>query len=291
MLLFYVDECGDAKAWDEAQAAAGPGPSPWFVLAAVGIRDTSREPLANFLLTLKARRFGADDKQPWSHSEIKGRYLAQAGRALRQGTVPARAALRQAFGSAGAERHSLAQLSGVFTRFRPLIFVAAVDKARLASVAPEVDPLGAAYALLHERVAQTLGSVAAGEGAAFVADQQVEHEAYFRDGRMTAARSALASRLHAVPEYRRLLDKPLWIDTALSEWDREILQLPDIVAYSAYETCKSGVAPKDPFYLWPAIEAGLARNWGTGKIANGGLSIFPTRPANEYPRLGAELDE
>ncbi|TPW68780.1 DUF3800 domain-containing protein, partial [Schumannella sp. 10F1B-5-1] len=48
MLLFYIDESGhhrmDADPDDPTRLA--PDTTDWFVLSAVGIRDTSRRPLA-----------------------------------------------------------------------------------------------------------------------------------------------------------------------------------------------------------------------------------------------------
>jgi len=285
MLLFYVDECGDAKAWPGA-GAKGPTPSDYFVLAAVGIPDTARQNAAEALMALRARHLKLPDGSmppQWEGQEIKGRYLAQAARALLKGDQPARPVFRTAFKSTGGATGLLHSLRNIFNRYRPTIFVVAIDKKRLAEEDRSIDPLGAAYAILHQRVAQTLDKVLAGEAAIFVADQQVEHEAYFRDGRMNAARDAMAARLKGAPNFNRVLDKPLWIDSSLSEWDREIIQLADIVAYSTYELVKRNAAPAEDYYLWAAIEPWLARHWGSGKVAGGGLAVFP-KP-KRYPTL------
>ena len=285
MLLFYVDECGDAKAWPGA-AGAGSTPSEFFVLAAVGMPDTSRQNAAEALMALRARHLHLPQgglPSSWEAQEIKGSYLAQAARASGKGVQPARVAFRGAFASLSSTTGFLHSLRNIFNRFRPTIFVVAIDKKRLAELDQSIDPLGAAYAILHQRVAQTLDRVVAGEAAIFVADQQGEHEAYFRDGRMNKARDAMASRLRKAPAYNRVLDKPLWIDTALSEWDREILQLADIVAYSTYELMKRNAAPTEEFYLWAAIEPWLARHWGSGLAAGAGLGVFP--PPKRYPAV------
>lgn len=285
MLLFYVDECGDAKSWPGADAK-GPMPSDYFVLAAVGIPDTARQNAAEAIADVRAKHLhlpGGGMPAKWEEQEIKGRYLARAARAVAKGDQPAQAVFRSGLGGPDRGQGLLHSLRNIFNRFRPTIFVVAVDKRRLAEMDPKIDPLGAAYAILHQRVAQTLDRVVAGEAAIFVADQQVEHEAYFRDCRMNAARDAMASRLRTAPGFNRVLDKPLWIDTALSEWDREILQLADIVAYSTYELVKRNAAPTEDYYLWAAIEPWLARHWGSGKVAGGGLAVFP--PPKRYPTL------
>jgi len=285
MLLYYVDECGDAKGWPR-DGESGPKPSDYFVLAAVGIPDTARQNAAEALVALRSKHLhlpGGGMPPQWDAQEIKGRYVAQAARALSKGDQPARSVFRTAFSSRETATGLLHSLRNIFNRFRPIIFVVAIDKKRLAEMDRGIDPLGAAYAILHQRVAQTLDKVLAGEAAIFVADQQVEHEAYFRDGRMNAARDAMASRLHSVPGFNRVLDKPLWIDPSLSEWDREIIQLADIVAYSTYELVKRNSAPTEDYYLWDAIEPWLARHWGSGKVAGGGLAVFP--PPKRYPTL------
>src|SRR5690606_9470556 len=100
----------------------------------------------------------------WEASEIKGRYLAQAARAVGKGDVPARSAFRNAYAvRQGRGLHEA--LRNLLNRFRPVIFVAVIDKARLMENGNEVAPLGAAYALLYQRVAQMLGKVLDGENA------------------------------------------------------------------------------------------------------------------------------
>lgn len=281
MLLFYVDECGDAAAW----TAEDKSSSAYLVLAAVGIQDSARGPLARALLALKDKRLRLPDGSvapQWEANEIKGRYLAQASRAVDKGDVPARAAFRSAF-AVDQGKGLYAALRNLLNRYRPVVFVAVVDKARLLEAGNSVAPLGAAYAVLYQRVAQMLGNVFDGENAVFVADQQLEHTRYFEDGNMIATREAMNALLHRGPEYNLVLDKPLWIDPRHSVWDREIIQLADIVAYSAYELAKTGKRPDAPHYLWDAIHPWFARHWGTGEVARAGLTIFP-KPSR-YPTL------
>lgn len=288
MLLFYVDECGDAKPWS-AEPQASNDSSAYFVLAAVGVRDTSRELLAEYLQHLRAKHVrlpGGAPAPQWEGAEIKGRYVAQAARAAAKGVKPARAVYRDAFSGVAPGRGLMTSLRNAFNHFRPTIFVVVIDKQRLAEQGNTVEPLGAAYAILHQRVASTLEKIVGGEGALFVADQQVEHEAYFKDGRMNAAREVMAGHLKAKPQFNRVLDKALWIDTDHSEWDREIIQLADIAAYASYELAKLGHAPEEDFYMWSAIEPWLARHWGSGKAAGAGLSIYPA--PKRYPNVGVD---
>ena len=67
----------------------------------------------------------------------------------------------------------------------------------------------------------------------------------------------------------------------LSTWDREILQLADIVAYSVTECLVTGRPPQARSHLWAQIRHQLAIQWSTGAIEGGGLAIFP-RP-RKYP--------
>jgi hypothetical protein len=88
MLLFYIDEFGDHSLIRDPHnpRRLKAGVSPWFVLAAVGFRDTSRANLAEALTSLKEKHFGADSSlRPWAESEIKGRHLVRATRRLSRG--------------------------------------------------------------------------------------------------------------------------------------------------------------------------------------------------------------
>ena len=287
MLVFYVDECGDTSL--KVRPKAGPpelkaGVSPWFVLAAVGVRDSSRKLLAEALVTVKKKHLGgASDDAPWADTEIKGRYLARAARSAAAGK-----SLRSPVGYRGIDTEAASEalaldLGRIFARFRPMVFAVAVDKSRMVEAPNPQHPLGAAYAYLQQRVAMTLDQVHEGEGALFVADQQLEHEAYFRSGAMNAARDHMMEPRKKKPDFRRLLDKPLWVDTELSTWDREIIQLSDIVAYSVSACVTRGKWPEEPHYVWGAIRGCFARNWRDGRIPGGGLAIYPAPKA--FPKM------
>jgi hypothetical protein len=163
------------------------------------------------------------------------------------------------------------------------VFAVAVDKSRLLASPVPHHPLGVAYAYLHQRVALTLGQVNEGEGALFVADQQTQHEEYFKSGQMNAVRDEMTEAVWTKPDFRRVLDKPLWVDTDLSTWDREIIQLADIVAYSVTECVTRGSAPQEPCYLWGPISGCFARNWRDGAIPGGGVAIYPR--TKDFPRM------
>lgn len=264
------------------------GVSEHFVLAAVGIRDTSRKPLAEALVQLKRRHFGATvGSEPWSASEIKGRHLFRVSRSVASGHVLAKPAAFARLDTAKKVDALIKDIGRVLSMFRPLIFAVAVDK-RACLLAEDTKrkvspPLGAAYTYLSQRVALTMERLHAGEGAILVADQQTQHEAFFRSGQMNDVRNRMTEKLWLQPQFSLVLDKPLWIDTALSTWDREILQLPDIVAYSVGELLKRGAAPAEACYLWERIRPNLALNWSSGTIESGGLAIYP-KPA-AYPDM------
>lgn len=270
MLLFYVDECGDDAPFTDDPESLNR--SPYFALAAVGIRDASRGKLAAAFEGFKSRFLEPGEK--WEATEIKGAYLRAAVEPETRGGQHhpgAWAALR-----GGSQGKAMVQyLEGTILRFRPLIYVAVIDKAALRAQGNVVSPLGAAYALLYERVSQMLAASSDGETAMFIADQQGKHEMYFRDGHLSKARAAMAERLSKAPTYEKVLDKPLWIDTDLSVVDREVLQLADLVAYSATAVVerRSGFLPEA--YLWPAIHDCLARNWHSGGVLQGGLVVHP----------------
>jgi len=287
MLLFYVDESGGTSmTFREAPRgrSRGSGASEYFVLSAVGIHDSSRELLALELRAIKERVFGAAaTDRPWGDTEIKGSYLAHLDHNLRDGAhdwlPPGYAAVYDL----NHMHELLRDLGQLFAKFRPLVFSVVVDKGAILDANSGVNPLGAAYARLYERVALTLAQVNRGEGAIFIADQQDEHEAYFKSGALTRDVNALATKGRGRPHFDLLLDKPVWIDPKLSTWDKELIQLPDLVAYASYAWYKTGGPPRGNHYLWDKIAPCLAAHWNTTKAQGGGITVYPD--PGKYPPI------
>ena len=284
MLLFYVDESGGTS-MGGALAPKVNGRThirDLFALSAVGIHDSSREPLAEEIVTVKARNFGEGAvRRDWGDTELKGRLLSEAAR-IAKGEhgrdIPAGYAAVTTPQGLGLLLRDVGQL---YAKFRPLVFTVIVDKRELRAADPDASPLGIAYAKLYERVAQTLGSVNRGEGAIFVADRQDEHEAYFTSGAMHQMRRALASKGVNRPDFNLLLDKPVWIDPVLSRWDREIIQLADLVAFATRAWYAHGEPPRAPHFLWDKIEPCFAAHWNTTKAQGGGIMVYPD--PGKYP--------
>ncbi|WNM26768.1 DUF3800 domain-containing protein [Demequina capsici] len=283
MLLFYIDECGDTAPLEHRHGGHG-SPSQVFILAAVGIHDSSREALGHEILGIKRHYFPASVGSPdWNLSEIKGRFLTHSSRL--RGHERARflpEGWRELDDPEVMERF-LNDVGQLFAKFRPLIFAALVDKRAMALTGEDTDPLAIAYTRLYERVALTLDQVNRGEGALFVADQQDEHEAYFRSGAMYAARTALEKREHNRPHFEPVLDKPLWIDSHFGTLDRELIQLADIVAYSVNEWYERGEPPMEHQYLWRSIAPCFAAHWKPQKSHGAGVMVYPELEA--YPPL------
>lgn len=283
MLIFYIDEFGDDSMRLKEDSTDCPqlkdGVSEWFVLSAVGIRDSSRKPLAEALFEIKARHFGPEVAlQPWAESEIKGRFLFRASRSAAAGKTLASPAAYSALDSPDKVAALVNDIGLLILKYRPLIFSVAVDKNALLARSRHEPPLGAAYTYLQQRVALTMEKLHAGEAAILVADQQTQHETFFRSGKMNEVRDRMTSPLPIKPNYNLVLDKPLWVDTDLSTWDRELIQLSDIAAYSVAECLKRGAAPTEACFLWKALRQNLAAHWSTGDIWGGGLSMYP-KPA------------
>lgn len=290
VLLFYVDECGGHALvevlGEDGKPGLKEGSSPYFVLSAVGVRDSSRRPLAEALFEIKQRHFGESaTKLPWAETEIKGRYLQRASRSVAVGKT-----LRSPAGYAALDTtEKVSQFSNdiglLFDKYRPLTFTVAVDKAQLLGKDRKrtVEPLGAAYAYLHQRIALSLEKLYAGESAILIADQQAQHEKFFRSGQMNAARDRLSGGLVLKPNFDLVIDKPLWVDTDHSSWDRELIQLADVVAYTTTQCMIDKRAPAHRNYLWPQIRNTLALHWRTGKINAGGFAVYPKSSA--FPTL------
>ena len=279
MLLFYVDEYGDSSLRTIPGASPPqlkPGTSPYFILAGVGVRDTSRKPLAEKILEIKERHFGpVVGTGAWADTEIKGRHLARAARKVAAGDVLARPAGYLHLTTASQVDELARDLGLVFSTFRPTIFATVVDKNEMLAKGKDFDPIGVAHTYLHQRIAMTMEDVYAGDAAIIVADQQAQHEKVFRAGIMRDARTALTKNLPRKPNYNLVLDKPLWVDTELSTWDREIIQLADVAAYSVGEAINRGSAPTENYFLWPQLLACMATQFRTGDVLGAGISIYP----------------
>jgi hypothetical protein len=279
MLLFYVDESGGMA----GHTGEHRRHHDLFSLAAVGIHDESRAPLAEDLHAIRLRHLGkAVDSGEWKDTEIKARYLWLAHESI---SGPARGKLPEPYRPL-VDRAKLNLLlfdiEKVFAKFRPVVLAAIVDKPRLGDGA---HPIGAAYASLYQSAVLMLENVYGGSTGAFVADEQHEHEAHFASGAMRAAREAAASRGKYRPNFNLVLDKPLWIDSRLSTWDREIIQLADLAAFATRAWAAAGAPPSERHFLWRAIEPCLATDWrkGTG-VRGAGLSLIPD-PGNAFPTV------
>ncbi|RLP83021.1 hypothetical protein D9V34_07200 [Mycetocola lacteus] len=158
-----------------------------------------------------------------------------------------------------------------------------IDKVALLKQTKSDSPLGIAYALLHERIALSIEKLFGNESAVIIADQQTQHEHYFRSGGMSAARDALARNLREKPKFDLVVDKPLWVDTDFSSWDRELIQLADIAAYTTTRCMLDGIAPEQRSFLWPEIKHAMAIHWTSGSIERSGFAIYP--PTLQYPAL------
>ncbi len=287
MWLFYVDESG-SDSMATVQGKSGlmlkPGNSEWFVLSAVGIPDHCRITLAEQIRLVKDRAFANWRGRPWSESEVKGSYITHAAKQLALGDRPRKP---QAYrGLSEPQLRLLCQdLGWVLRKYRPIVYVVAVDKRKLLenSKGGELPSVaGIAYTFLQQRLAllaeQVLG---ASECIAIVADEQTGHESEFRDGRLHEVREAFNKRIPSKPNFDLLLDKPVWVNARLSVTEREIIQLADVVAYAASMTCQTGRVPTEYYCMWDNIASCMALNWKTHRLPNGGFTIFP-RPKT-YP--------
>lgn len=288
MFLFYVDECGDTAIdyeHSQPQFTLSGKHSAYFTLSAVGIRDSSRKPMADGLFEIKRKHFGnAADDEPWQDTEIKGRYLSRAARSVASGTV-----LKSPMGYRSLDTPEkvsglVRDLGLLIDKHRPIILSATIDKSRLVSTQPleKHEPLGAAYSIIHERIALSLEKLYTGESAILIADQQADHERFFRSGEMNRRRREISSTLRVQPNFDLVVDKPLWLDTELSSWDRELLQVADIVAYSTTNCVQRGRYPEHESFLWPQITRSMAMHWRTGDIHQAGFTVYP-RGRKYYP--------
>lgn len=280
MLIFYVDETGTAS------LATVPGSDPpalvagsarFFTLAAVGIRDSARRSLAEYLLRVKAEHLGAAADAPWEDTEIKGRYLLHVAKALRGRKQHSAPAGYSTLTDPAAMDALLRALGLALSIFRPLIMTNVVDKQKMIARGNQTNPIGIAYSYLQRNIALTLEHQLSGESAVIVADQQTQHEALFKSGGIHEIRAQLEKDLTRVPNYNLVLDKPLWLDTDLSMWDREILQLADIASFLVTKVIDEGEPPAELERLWQAMLPQFALHHKSGKVLGRGIAMYPPR--------------
>ncbi len=280
VLIFYVDETGNssiATVPDTNPPELAPGTAEYFTLAGVGIRDSSRKPLAEYMLRLKAEHFGAGPDADWHDTEIKGRYLLHVAKALRNGKKHAAPGGWSALAGAGAMDALLRDLALAFLTFRPLILANVIDKQKMVTRGIRTNPIGIAYSYLQRNIALTLEHQHSGEAAVIVADQQTQHEALFKSGGIHEIREEFSRYLTRVPNYNLVLDKPLWVDTERSIWDREILQLADIVSFLVTKVIHDGEPPAELATLWEALLPQFALHHKSGKVLGRGIAMYPPR--------------
>ncbi|WP_171013196.1 DUF3800 domain-containing protein [Microbacterium sp. 2FI] len=280
MLIFYVDETGNsslATVPASSPPELAPGSGNFFTLAGVGIRDSSRKPLAEYLLRLKAKHFGVVDDDVWADTEIKGRYLLHVARALRNGKAHAAPKGWRRLENLEAFDAMLRDLALALLTFRPLVLANVVDKRKVVARGIDLNPIGIAYSYLQRNITLTLEHHHAGESAVIVADQQTQHEALFKSGGIHEIRQALVKDLTQVPNYNLVLDKPLWVDTDLSIWDREIIQIADIAAFLVTKLVEDGEPPAELAVLWDALLPQFALHHKSGRVLGRGIAMYPPR--------------
>ncbi|MDT0143888.1 hypothetical protein [Microbacterium sp. PRC9] len=87
----------------------------------------------------------------------------------------------------------------------------------------------------------------------------------------------LSAHLTQAPRYDLVLDKPLWVDTELSTWDREIIQLADITSFLVTRLFETGEPVADLQGLWDALLTQLALHPVSGRILGRGVAVYPAR--------------
>lgn len=285
MLMFFIDESGDTSIPREKVNGSwvlSRGNEPFFILAACGIAETSRLDLAKQLTDIKDRFFPGWADGPWRDTEIKGRFLAQAHKRLKSGKPPLKPAGYRSLKTTSQVERLCDELARTFRKFRPIIYAVAVDKRSLVRHSTPMKPEGICYAFLTQRLALMVDAIYGdAEGALMVADQNHTHEKMFRSGEMLAIRTKLSSNLGKPPRFDLILDRPVWIDELLHPLDREILQLPDLVASAILELMRSDCSSSHPYHMWDDIRACFPTHWTSGLIPDGGLTIYP-RPS-PYP--------
>ena len=277
MLLFYLDEYGNSSLSAPSIIA-----QPYFVMGAMCIRDTQRWSLFEQIIALKDKFFTDWRGEPWKNSEIKGSYLAQAFRRVERGLAVNWPAGYQALDTKKL-RELADELFKIYDKFHPRIYIVGAEKAGLMREFPEIkgSAVGLAYAVLQMHAAKLIQEVyGRSEGGVFIADEQGNDERLFRRGDFLSARHLILQDAEVIPDFRLVLDKPLWVNGDELEVEREICQLIDFAVYTFARAITSGVWKGE----WiNRLIPYAARHWDTGVVWESGVSLLP-KPAH-YPDL------
>lgn len=276
MLLFYLDEYGNTSVSSRSLERY-----PFFVLGSMCIASSQRWSLYSRILELKDAFFPGWRQYSWKDSEIKGTHLAGLVGKLTEGK---QAHLPLAYQQLDHPQtlELIDELFLTIDRFTPNFYFVAIEKQyiRQLFVRP-TSPYSVGLVLLQWQVAKLAEQVyGMGEGAIFIADEQNQHENIFRNGEVRRVWDDVQLELGTTPDLRAILEKPLWVNSNELTVDREILQLTDLALYVVGRAVEQGRWTTDWFNK---LHPHIARNWNTGNVWEGGITIFP-RPAS-YPAL------
>jgi hypothetical protein len=98
-----------------------------------------------------------------------------------------------------------------------------------------------------------------------------------KSGGIHEIRSELEKELTRTPNYNLVLDKPSWVDTDPSIWDREIIQIADVVAFPVTKLVDDAEPPAKLAPLWEALLPQFARHYQSGRILGRGIAMYPPR--------------
>ena len=289
MKLVFLDESGSPlteyrsyeRYLDHLRAAESGHrsrpPPPYFVLAAVGIRENQLQIIDDWFRDMKQGFLGAGPLQTGPQYEIKGSLLY----ALRRGNEPLEwqgKGRRRPFVKeqkriwSKLEHYQLEALErsifDLFRRIVPTIWIIVVNQHRIYKKHKyrTWNPLYWALTYLQQRVALSVqvehGSY---ERALLIMDQSSPLAAHSED--FLATRETINETASWPVEFGRyLVDAPVMGQSHLIQ----ALQLADLAAHATWQL----VFRDDPLRWFDNLKPFLAKHWQTGRYPNAGLTFI-----------------
>jgi len=247
MYFFYLDESGTSSLTPKSIRE-----SPFFVLGALGLHESSLRDVDNYLTKLKRAYFPSIDPR---QVEFKSRIIRKA---MAKAETP-----KSPWPSLSKEniRTLIDELYGLFEKVSFTMIFVAIDKKRLwQKYTNPYPPYSVAYALVWQQVARFLGGLSQSERGIFVVDEH--HEAEKRLEQYQTIANDLNLQSPRPVDLDAVVERPFFVNSK----NFQVIQLADLCVYNAWRAVSSNdynyeyfrriepyIFKPSPLYSWHGV--------------------------------------